>query len=390
VDAAWNPNPNNWGVLALAMDVSGSVYVGGQFTSLGGVTRNRVAKLSTSTGAVDATWNADASDEVRALAVDSGGAVFAGGHFRTIGGLARNYIAKLSGTTGGADATWNPDSDFGVNALKLDGSGGIYVGGDFGRIGGVARANIARISAGGTGAADPAFDPAANSSVRAFALDATGNVYVGGSFTRIAGVTSLGYAVLAGGSPGGGSAVAAGGVGGTGCGGAGGGGSGGGGGGSGGGGSGGGGSGGGGSGGGGGTGGTDFPPNGAMPSGWLQPSGSNAPWVVASDAANEGTMSLKSGAIAAGQKSELAVQRNFDAGNVTFARKVSGGTLEFYVDGVQQGSWSGVQDWASVTFSMPAGAHTLLWRYTGSNSAWIDSVTLPGIQTCIGHRCTPR
>ena len=127
-----------------------------------------------------------------------------------------------------------------------------------------------------------------------------------------------------------------------------------------------------------------------MPSGWLQPSGSNAAWVVATDAAFEGTTSLKSGAISAGQKSELSVQRTFAAGNVAFARKVTGGSLDFYIDGVLQASYTGNQDWASVTFSMPAGTHTLLWRYTGSNSAWIDSVTLPGIQTCIERRCAPR
>jgi hypothetical protein len=78
---------------------------------------------------------------------------------------------------------------------------------------------------------------------------------------------------------------------------------------------------------------------------------------------------------------------------VSFARKVSsqgGDVLQFFIDGVLQGSWSGTQDWAVMTYSMPAGTHTLLWRYSGGAAAWIDSVTLPGTQACLGQRCAPR
>jgi len=364
VDPSWNPNANNT-VLALATDGAGSVFAGGEFTSIGGTARGGLAKISSASGAVDATWNPDANADVRALAIDGSGSVFAGGGFRIIGGQGRNYIAKLStGGSGAADATWNPDADFTVSALKLDGSG-LYVGGDFGRIGGATRNNLAKISATGTGAADASFDPAADSTVRAFAVDASGNVHVGGSFTRIAGTSRIGYAVLAAGTTGGGS-----GGGGSGSGG----GTGGGGGGT----------------GGGGSGADPFPAGGAMPSGWIQPAGSNAAWTVATDAAHEGGSSLKSGAIGAGQKSELAVTRVFNAGNVAFARKVSGGTLEFYIDGALQGSWSGTQDWVAVTHAVPAGTHTLLWRQSDGGNAWIDSVTLPGVQTCLERRCTPR
>ena len=131
----------------------------------------------------------------------------------------------------------------------------------------------------------------------------------------------------------------------------------------------------------------------------MQPAGSSAAWVVASDAAYEGTLSLKSGFIGNGQRSELAVTREFASGNVGFARKVSsqaGDSLQFFIDGLLQASWSGEQDWTVVTFAIPAGAHTLLWRYSkdgagssGADAAWIDSVTLPGTRTCLERRCTP-
>jgi hypothetical protein len=131
-----------------------------------------------------------------------------------------------------------------------------------------------------------------------------------------------------------------------------------------------------------------FPAGGTIPAGWVQPSGSNAPWVVTNDAAYAGTLSLKSGIIGDSQKSGISYTANFAAGNVSFARKVSsevnGDFLEFYIDGVLQNRWSGELDWAVVSFPISAGTHTLLWRYvkdgsvsSGSDAAWIDSVTLP-------------
>ena len=144
-----------------------------------------------------------------------------------------------------------------------------------------------------------------------------------------------------------------------------------------------------------------FPPGG-LPSGWIQPAGSNAAWVVANDAAFAGNLSLKSGFIAANQKSEIAYRSSFAAGNVTFARKVSSQTgaasLQFHIDGVLLGSWSGEQDWAVVSFAVPAGTHTLMWRYlknsaspAGGDAAWIDSVVLPARAPCrftmANHRC---
>ena len=133
----------------------------------------------------------------------------------------------------------------------------------------------------------------------------------------------------------------------------------------------------------------------------MQTAGSNAAWVVANDAAYEGSLSLKSGFIGAGQRSDLAVTRSFAAGNVTFARKVSSQAgadlLQFFIDGVLQDTWSGEQDWRVVSYAIPAGTHSLLWRYSkdgsissGADAAWIDSVTLPATVACLERRCTPR
>jgi hypothetical protein len=173
---------------AIAIGPDGSIYVGGAFTTVGGAARRRVARLDGTTGSLDASWNPDASGTVFALVADASGAIYAGGDFATIGGQARARIARLAGTgAGAADATWNPAADNTVYALALDGSASLYAGGAFTSIGGQARARIAKLATSGTGAADAAWDPAADDEVRVIALDSTGAVYAGGNFETIGG-----------------------------------------------------------------------------------------------------------------------------------------------------------------------------------------------------------
>src|SRR6185436_14957600 len=118
----WNPNTNS-DVYALALDGIGNVYVGGAFSTIGGQNRSRIAKLSTSgAGAADATWDPNADSSVIALVLDGIGNVYVGGSFSTIGGQSRNNIAKVSTSgAGAADATWDPNADSYVYALVLDG-----------------------------------------------------------------------------------------------------------------------------------------------------------------------------------------------------------------------------------------------------------------------------
>jgi alpha-tubulin suppressor-like RCC1 family protein len=197
-DATWNPSANN-SVRALRADGVGNLYVGGSFTSIGGQSRNRIARLSMSgIGAADATWDPDAINTVSALALDGGGNLYAGGFFNTIGGQSRNYLARLSTSgTGAVDATWDPVMNGSlVSALALDGAGSLYVGGVFDIIGGQARTYLAKLSTSGSGAADPAWNANANNAVNALALDGTGRVHAGGSFTTIAGQSRVGYAVV--------------------------------------------------------------------------------------------------------------------------------------------------------------------------------------------------
>ena len=168
-------------ILAAAPDGSGGWYIGGTFLTIGGVARNRIARINAD-GSLNA-WNPNASAQVTTLVV-SGGIVYAGGDFTTIGGQTRNRIAALDGTTGLATA-WNANANLPISTLVLSGSGTtLYAGGQFTSIGGQARNRIAEVNI--SDGLATAWDPNANSTVSAIAVSGA-TVYVGGSFGTIGG-----------------------------------------------------------------------------------------------------------------------------------------------------------------------------------------------------------
>ena len=188
LDASWNPNPNG-SVLALAVSAS-TVYVGGTFTTIGGQTRNKIAALDTVTGSAT-SWNPNAAGvlfaetHVQVLAV-SGSIIYAGGDFTTIGGQPRNGIAALDAASGTA-TSWNPNPNERTWALAVSGST-IYAGGVFTTIGGQARNYIAALDSG-TGSAT-SWNPNVGGIeyIYVSAISVSGStVYVGGEFTSIGG-----------------------------------------------------------------------------------------------------------------------------------------------------------------------------------------------------------
>lgn len=122
--------------------------------------------------------------------------------------------------------------------------------------------------------------------------------------------------------------------------------------------------------------------------------GGGPPWIVQSSQVSLGSFAARSGIISNNQRSSLFLATNTPAGIGSFDYKVSSETnwdwLEFYVNGVLNGRWSGEVGWQTHLFTLPAGINTLEWRYVkdfsltaGLDAAFIDNFDLPIAPTAI-------
>jgi uncharacterized delta-60 repeat protein len=189
---AFNPNasPNGifGGINAILVQTDGKVLVGGTFTNIGGLARTNIARLEATTGSAD-SFAPNAKGAVRSIAIQANGKILAAGDFNgvnSIGGQTRNRIARLDPTTGLADS-FNPDPIQPVYSIAVQADGKILAGGFFTFIGGQTRNYIARLDPT-TGLSD-SFDPSANAVVYSIAVQADGKILAGGAFN---GASSMG------------------------------------------------------------------------------------------------------------------------------------------------------------------------------------------------------
>ncbi|WP_134529783.1 hypothetical protein [Cryobacterium serini] len=131
VMTSFNPSVNGV-VRAITASPDGSrIYVGGGFSTVGGVSRSRLAAFSTASGALLSDWTPTANGTVRALGT-FGSTVYAGGSFTSASGQSRQKAASFSASTG-ALGTWKGTiPDGAVNALTISPNGDrVVIGGSF-------------------------------------------------------------------------------------------------------------------------------------------------------------------------------------------------------------------------------------------------------------------
>lgn len=184
----WRADLTSGWVTSMVMS-AGKLYVAGMFDTIAGVPRTSLAAVDPTTGAV-APWN---PSPVRAPNASYGPPrlyaiaawdheIFVGGEFSRVGGSARVGLAAVDDSIG--DATdWNPRAEEVVWSLLADGST-LFVGGKFRTIGGLPTASLAKISfptppgppAPALALAQSAPNPARTTTVIHFALPAAGPV----------------------------------------------------------------------------------------------------------------------------------------------------------------------------------------------------------------------
>lgn len=186
LDESFNPDANGW-VNSVAIQPDGMLLIVGRFTTVTGQPRNRIARLF-SDGSLDVSFNPVAGGAVHTVAFLPDGKIIVAGEFTTIGGLTRNRIALLN-TDGSVDSTFNPNANNIVRCLALQPDGKVVIAGDFTTVSGFTRNRIARINANGS--PDHTFSGSFANSVHSLALQADGRILVGSVVSSPGGITRL-------------------------------------------------------------------------------------------------------------------------------------------------------------------------------------------------------
>jgi PKD repeat protein len=107
---SFNHTLNAQGLAITASPDGSRVYVAGDFTTVDGVAHNHIAAFDTASGALVSSFKASISSTVSALAVSGDGStIYAGGNFFNVNGVTRTRLAAL--TSAGALTAWAPSAD---------------------------------------------------------------------------------------------------------------------------------------------------------------------------------------------------------------------------------------------------------------------------------------
>lgn len=221
-------------IYSASLNEIGSIVVGGLFTSLNSVTRNRTGKLLT-TGAIDSGFTGSgvgANQGIYCTACDLDGATYFGGYFTAYNGSTRRRLVRVS-PSGVVDTSFNPNINSTVYSICIQADGKILIAGVFDTINGVTTGGLARLNTNGTldasftnpiasnfnhrvalqlpsgrilsaygfnvvamtssGVVDTTFGTSGyvsgNESIESLIIDYANRIYVGGNFTTFSGIT---------------------------------------------------------------------------------------------------------------------------------------------------------------------------------------------------------
>jgi uncharacterized delta-60 repeat protein len=147
-DNSFNPGSGpNGGVNAVAFQPDGKILIGGTFSTVNSADRNRLARLHVD-GSLDGSFNPGigANGPISAVAVQPDGKVLIGGDFTTVSGTIRNRIARLD-AEGSLDVSFDPGigADGFVRFIALQPDGNVLISGDFLTVSGALRPQLARL-----------------------------------------------------------------------------------------------------------------------------------------------------------------------------------------------------------------------------------------------------
>ncbi|MBG6214541.1 MULTISPECIES: PKD domain-containing protein [unclassified Cryobacterium] len=194
------------GVVWSQVIIGNTVYAGGEFTKarpagsaagVNEVVRNNLLAYNLTTGVLNMSFNPDLNGAVRSLAASADGTrLYAGGFFTTVGGVTRYRLAAFDTASGTLVSSWAPTVNASVKSLASYGDT-VYVGGVFTSASGVARNQTAAFDASNGAIRGWTGNPVGGS-VNAMAISPDGTkVLIGGSFTSYNNSDTPGYGMAA-------------------------------------------------------------------------------------------------------------------------------------------------------------------------------------------------
>src|SRR5262249_6012375 len=144
----------NDAVFSVAIQSDAKVLIGGYFTKVNGVNRNRIARLNAN-GTLDTSFQnglAGADSGVYSIAVQTDGKLVIGGLFTTVNGVSRHQIARLNqnGTLDTEFLRGLSGADSTVVSVALRRDGRVLIGGFFTKVNDVNRGPVAQLNGDGT------------------------------------------------------------------------------------------------------------------------------------------------------------------------------------------------------------------------------------------------
>jgi uncharacterized delta-60 repeat protein len=183
-------------VYATALQPDGKILIAGSFSSVGGVTKNRIARLNPD-WTVDVGFDAQGGPNSTVYAIDiaADGKIIIGGTFTSVNGVPRNHVARLH-PDGSLDSNFDPGpgASSSVYSVAAQADGGVLIGGGFSQVSGYNQDYVARLLPDGS--LDLAFRASPNSFVYCLEVLPDGRILIGGSFSQVTGVPLRGVARL--------------------------------------------------------------------------------------------------------------------------------------------------------------------------------------------------
>lgn len=198
LDLSFNPGTGpNSRVYTLSFQYDGKIIIGGDFTLVNGISRNKIARLNPD-GSLDVSFNPGSgptgtlSPTINKTSIQIDGKIIIGGDFTLFNGISRNLLARLN-PDGTLDTTFNTGTGFTGNniyTINLQSDSKIIVGGDFSSYNGISSKNIARINTDGSLDSSFIIGTGANGIIRTSSIQFDGKIIIGGSFTTYNSISS--------------------------------------------------------------------------------------------------------------------------------------------------------------------------------------------------------